>query len=42
MQQHNAKEEHVLYPMSDRVLGEGAHALARELAPSREAAPENP
>ncbi len=33
MQQHNAKEEHVLYPMSDRVLGAEAVApLERALA----------
>lgn len=29
MQQHNAKEERILYPMSDRVLGDAAEVIAR-------------
>jgi hemerythrin-like domain-containing protein len=29
MQQHNVKEEQILYPMSDRALGDGAQLIAR-------------
>ncbi len=32
MQQHNMKEENILYPMCDRVLGEGAHSMGDKLA----------
>lgn len=32
MQQHNAKEEGVLYPMADNVLGDAAQELTRTLA----------
>jgi iron-sulfur cluster repair protein YtfE (RIC family) len=31
MQQHNVKEENVLYPMCDAVLGDGARALVARL-----------
>ena len=31
MQQHNAKEENVLYPMCDQRLGEGARAVLAQL-----------
>ncbi len=31
IQQHNIKEEGVLYPMADQVLGEGWEALANQL-----------
>jgi hypothetical protein len=31
IQQHNAKEENVLYPMSDRALGAGAAALVTDM-----------
>lgn len=29
MQQHNLKEEQILYPMSDRALGDGARLIAQ-------------
>ena len=31
MQQHNAKEEHILYPMCDSALSADAHTLALDL-----------
>ena len=31
MQQHNAKEENILYPMSDRVLGARAAGLVADM-----------
>jgi len=31
MQQHNLKEEEILYPMADQALGDGADAFARQL-----------
>lgn len=31
MQQHNLKEEEILYPMTDQALGDGADAFARQL-----------
>ena len=31
MQQHNLKEEEIVYPMTDQALGEGATAFARQL-----------
>jgi hemerythrin-like domain-containing protein len=34
MQQHNLKEENMLYPMSDQVLGDEAGRLIREMSAS--------
>lgn len=34
MQQHNLKEESMLYPMSDRVLGDTSDSLIREMKAS--------
>jgi len=31
MQQHNAKEEHILYPMADRALGDDAAGLVERI-----------
>jgi hemerythrin-like domain-containing protein len=31
MQQHNLKEEEIIYPMTDQALGDGADAFARQL-----------
>ncbi len=31
MQQHNLKEEEILYPMTDQALGDGADAFVRQL-----------
>lgn len=38
MQQHNAKEEQILYPMSDQVLGGQREALFRQMEAIRSAA----
>jgi hemerythrin-like domain-containing protein len=34
MQQHNLKEENMLYPMSDRVLGADSDSVIREMEAS--------
>jgi len=31
MQQHNAKEEQILYPMSDQVLGEDVPSILNKM-----------
>jgi hemerythrin-like domain-containing protein len=36
MQQHNMKEENILYPMCDRALGTGAETVAAEMRPMLE------
>ena len=36
MQQHNMKEENILYPMCDRALGTGAEMVAAEMRPMLE------
>jgi iron-sulfur cluster repair protein YtfE (RIC family) len=36
LQQHNAKEEGILYPMADAVLGSGGEALAARLSDGAE------
>jgi iron-sulfur cluster repair protein YtfE (RIC family) len=32
MQQHNAKEEQILYPMSDQVLGDKASDIVNKMS----------
>ncbi len=36
MRQHNAKEEQILYPMSDRVLGNEASAILAQMEQSKQ------